>query len=107
MYIRPIKNSFGAYPPPQSTKAPGLVELPEEFFDTYIEFSGFVELETDGEKIISLDPNTEAFETWKAEVEEAATEETEEKPPVEVNNSDIWEELDKAYNEGRDSAYDS
>ena len=106
MYITPIKNSFGAYPPPQSTKAPGLIELPEEFFDTYIEFSGFVELETDGEKIVSLDPNTEAFEAWKAEAEKTE-EKPEEKPPVEVSNADIWEALDKAYNEGRDSAYDS
>lgn len=102
MYIRPIKNSSGAYPPPQSLKAKGLVELPEEFFETYIEFSGFVEIETDGEKVVSIEPNTEAYNAWEAE-----TEEEEVSTPVVANDAEIWEELDKAYNEGRDSAYDS
>lgn len=73
MYIKPKKNSFGAYPPPQSVQTLGLVELPEEFFDTYIEYSGFVELEIDGGKVVSIDPNTEAFEARKAEEAELAS----------------------------------
>ena len=69
-YINPNKTG-GAYPPPQSIKTPELVELPEEMLETFIEYSGFVELEITGDTVTGIAPNTADFEEWKAEQAEA------------------------------------
>lgn len=101
MYLKNAPNSAGAYPPPQSLRAGGLLIFPDEFLEEFIEYNGFVTLEIEGNTVTSIAPNTEAWETWKAK----QPEETPQTAPK--SQSVTWEELDTAYNEGRDSAYDS
>lgn len=101
-YIKNQKNELGAFPPPQKTKAEGLVILPEEMLDVYLEYSGFVSLGISDGVIFSVSPNASAYAQWKAEKETIASAQEEQTADIVT-----WEELDKAYNEGRDSAYDS
>lgn len=103
LYIRKTAGEAGAYPPPQSLKAKGLLFFPDEFLEEFISYNGFVSLEVEGEKVTAITPNLEAWEAWKAQQAEA--EET--SATYEDNKPVTWEELDTAYNEGRDSAYDS
>ncbi len=54
----------------QSLPAPGLVEVTEEQFQIYLSHNGFVKV-TVGEgdlegKAVSVTPDTEAWEAWKA-----------------------------------------
>ena len=103
MYIRATASEAGAYPPPQSLKAKGLLYFPNELLEEFISYNGFVFLEVDGENVTAITPNNEAWEAWKAQLAEVA----EISATAEDNKPVTWEELDKAYNEGRDSAYDS
>lgn len=103
MYILPIADEAGAYSNPQSTKAKGLVFLSDEFLEEYINCNGFVNLVIEGDTVTSISENTEAREKWLASLPEETAE-----PTAEASDDDIvtWAELDAAYNEGRDSAYD-
>ena len=103
MYIRPTASDAGAYPPPQSLKVKGLLYFPDELLEEFIAYNGFVFLEVDGESVTAITPNTSAWEAWKAqlaEVEKNAVTYADKKPVT-------WEELDLAYNEGVNGAYDS
>lgn len=103
MYIRATAGELGAYPPPQSLKARGLLFFPDELLEEFISYNGFVFLEVDGDKVTAITPNVEAWEAWKTQQTEA-----EENSATYGDNKPVtWEELDTAYNEGRDSAYDS
>lgn len=98
-YILPKKNSLGAYHNPQSLKCKGMVELPDDLLSVFVEYAGFVELEIKGETVVGVTPDVEAFEAWKAT-------QTEQTPAEKESGVVTWDELDAAYNEGRDSAYD-
>jgi hypothetical protein len=101
MYILPTPNEFGAYSNPQSKKVYGLVYLPDELIEQYINYNGFVFLTIECDTVTALEPNIEAWEAWKA----AQPEETDPKPSS--NGGTVtWGELDAAYNEGRDNAYE-
>lgn len=104
MYILPIADEMGAYSNPQSTKAKGLVYLPDEFLDTYIACNGFVNLVIENDIVTDISENTEARDAWLASLPE----ETTDTPTTDAGSDDVvtWAELDAAYNEGRDSAYD-
>lgn len=75
MYIRPTANEGGAYPPPQSRPAPGLIQLTDEQAATLVEYNGFVTIKemykpaADGfyKPVYEVEPNLEAWEAWKAE----------------------------------------
>ena len=67
MYIKPTPNKSGAYPNPQSSAAHGLVQFPDEFLDTFIAYNGFVTLTIAEDAVTAIEPNTEAWESWKAE----------------------------------------
>ena len=99
-YIKSEPNEGGGYSNPQSIKIPGLVELPEEHLETFINYNGFVVLTIEGDKVTGITPNVEAWEEWKASLPEVTE-------PEEDNSPVTWSELDEAYNEGRDTAYDS
>lgn len=99
-YLQPNLSSSGAYYPPQSTEAPGLLELPDEFLETFYNYAGFVTLTIEGDTVTAIEARAEDFEAWKA----TQTEEPEELPKPSDNVT--WAELDAAYNEGRDSAYE-
>lgn len=73
MYLQQEPNPSGAYPPPQSSQAPGLLELPEEFLEPFLTYSGYVTLTTLEEKVVALTPNLEAWEAWKASLPEEPT----------------------------------
>lgn len=97
-YLLPKKNSLGAYLSPQSLKCKGMVEIPDDLLSVFVEYAGFVELEIEGEMVVGVTPDVEAFEAWKALHTE--------KPTDTGSGVVTWAELDAAYNEGRDSAYD-
>ena len=67
MYIRPTPNAGGAYPSPQSSAAHGLVQFPDAFLDTFLDYNGFVTLTIENNTVTAIEPNTEAWETWKAD----------------------------------------
>ena len=64
-YIRATPNPSGAYPAPQSNPFPGAVALTDEQVATLIQYNGFVSITGEGESV-TVGPNTEAWEEWKA-----------------------------------------
>lgn len=79
-YIQAQANASGAYSAPQSRKAAGLIEMPDEYLETFIAYNGFVNFVTEEveeenplepenptvtRRVTSLTPNTEAWEAWK------------------------------------------
>ncbi len=102
LYIQPKPNKGGSYPSPQSLKAAGLVEFPEEFLDKFLDLNGFVTLTVVDNVVTAVRANNTARDAWLAEVsEQEAEQET-----GSDNGVVTWAELDAAYNEGRDAAYD-
>lgn len=98
-YINPNKNEMGGYYPPQTTYVTGLLNFPDEFFDTFQEYNGFVTLTIDGDIVTAVEPNVDAWEAWKAT-------RTTDEPTEPTSDMAIWDELDKAYTEGVNSAYE-
>lgn len=64
-YIRATPNPSGAYPAPQSNPFPGAITLTDEQVATLIQYNGFVSITGEGESV-TVEPNTEAWEAWKA-----------------------------------------
>ena len=70
-YIRSTPNSSGAYPAPQSNPFPGCLPLTDGQAAVLIQYNGFVTItqEPDPEiegSTVTVTPNTEAWEEWKA-----------------------------------------
>lgn len=70
VYIAP--NPSGAYPPIQEgvfeTCPEGMAEWPEELSaETFCRYNGFVTLTVENGKVTDCQPNTEAWEQWRAE----------------------------------------
>lgn len=70
-------NTSGAYPPIQDgqfSKCPiGFVMIPEDLDTTvFDEYSGFVSIQTHGNVVTSMTPNTACWESWKNEMNIAA-----------------------------------
>ena len=65
-YVQPNPNPSSAYPAPQSRTFPGAIELSDAQAQTLLEYNGFVVIEQtkDG---VTVTPNAEAWEAWKAE----------------------------------------
>ena len=99
LYLNPKPNETGGFYPLQTTNAIGLVNFPDEFFDTFQEYNGFVKLTIDGDTVTAVEPNIEVWEAWKATL---PTDE----PTEPTSDMAIWDELDKAYTEGVNSAYE-
>lgn len=70
MYITKEPNPGGAYPAPQSSPAPDLLELPDEFLELFLAYNGFVTLTSLDGKVTALAPNLEAWAAWKASLPE-------------------------------------
>ena len=64
-YMRATPNPSGAYPAPQSNPAPGLILLTDAQTQMVVDYNGFVTI-TEAEDGITVEPNTEAWEEWKA-----------------------------------------
>lgn len=72
MYLYPIQNKSGAYPPVQSTPFDGAIELTDEQAKIFVDYNGFVTI-TQTENSVEVTPNLEAWETWKKEEENKPT----------------------------------
>ena len=101
MYINPNPNSSGAYPAPQSNKAPGLLPLTEEQSALVVRYNGFVTItETEdqetGATVYSVEPNVEAWGAWKASLppeEEPAPTLNDRVSTLETDTADLQEAL--------------
>lgn len=70
-YVRSKPNASGAYPAPRSSCFPGCLPLTEGQAETLVQYNGFVtitqepdpEIETSG---VTVTPDLEAWEAWKA-----------------------------------------
>ena len=103
LYIITTKTEDGYYHSPQSLPAQGLAEFPEEFLDKFIELNGFVNLTITDGIVTAIRANNAAREAWLANIEE----QVEITPSGNTDGNVVtWAELDAAYNEGRDAAYD-
>ena len=80
-YIRATHNPSGAYPAPQSNPFPGAIALTDEQVATLIQYNGFVSITGEGESV-TVEPNTEAWEAWKASLPTATEPEPDPTPTV-------------------------
>lgn len=98
IYIDKIPNPSGAYPNPKNQPFSGSITLTDEQAEMFFAYNGFI-IVTETDDGVSVEPNAEAWEAWKAEHPESE----EEPPAVETT---VYDELDAAYQEGVNSAYD-
>lgn len=66
LYISTEKNKWGGYYSPQSTYADGLVAIPEELLDEFLDYNGFVSLTVENNVVVAISPEVELWEEWKA-----------------------------------------
>ena len=65
-YINATPNTTGNYGNPQGQLFPNCIKLPDELLSDYLAYNGFVNLTTEGDTVTAVEPNTEAWEAWKA-----------------------------------------
>ena len=65
-YINSTPNETGNYGTPMGQPFTECIKLPDELLADYLAYNGFVNLTTDGDTVTSVEPNTEAWEAWKA-----------------------------------------
>lgn len=66
MYISKKQNANGNHGNPQSNKFPSSVRLSDALLSDYLAYNGFVNLTTADDTVTAVEPNTEAWEAWKA-----------------------------------------
>ena len=65
IYINKQPNPSGAYPNAKCQPFPGCIALTDEQAEVFFQYNGFVTVtEIDGS--VMVEPNTEAWEAWKA-----------------------------------------
>ena len=103
-YLPTTPNASGAYPGPRSNPEPDAWPLTDEQAQMVVDYGGFVVVSRGDDGVVTVTPDETAWEAWKAE--QAAKEPS---PPPTESESDtsVWEQLDAAYREGVESAYDS
>lgn len=98
IYIDKTPNLSGAYPNPKNQPFPNCIALNDEQESVFFQYNGFVSVAETADGV-TVNPNIEAWETWKA----SQPEEAPEKNPEETEENSVWDELDAAYQEGVDS----
>lgn len=73
-FINPIPGTDGGYNPPQTTPAKGLVVLPDEFLNKFIELNGFVKLTIVDGVVTAVRANNVDRDAWLATATEQAEE---------------------------------
>jgi len=73
-YIKPIPNPSGAFPPPQSTPAPGLIAISDELAEVVTASRGFVSLAHDESQVREAIPLSDELAQWEAAHPEAVPE---------------------------------
>jgi hypothetical protein len=91
-YIKKTATASGAYPPPQSLKAKGLLNFPLEFLEEFNSYNGFVTLTVEGDTVTGITPNVEAWEAWKANKQD--------EPQTPTTENSVYDELAEAYRQG-------
>lgn len=70
IYIDPAPNSNGAYPNPKNRPFPWCIALSDEQAKIFFQYNGFVTVtqtpNENGGLDVAVEPNTEAWEEWKA-----------------------------------------
>ena len=66
MYISKNQIETGNHGNPQSNKFLNSVKLPDSLLSDYLAYNGFVNLTINGDTVTAVEPNTEAWEAWKA-----------------------------------------
>lgn len=66
MYINATPNASGAYSAPNSRPFTGSIILPDDMVSEFIRYNGFVVVTTEESVVTAIQPNTEAWEHWKA-----------------------------------------
>ena len=103
-YLPATPNASGAYPGPRSNPEPDAWPLTDEQAQMVVDYGGFVVVSQGDDGAVTVEPDTDAWEAWKAE--QAAKEPS--TPPTESeSDTSVWQQLDAAYREGVASAYDS
>lgn len=73
-YLTPTPNPSGAYPAPQSNPFKDAIPLTDEQAQMVVDYNGFVTITSHEEEyeegffrtVYTVEPNTEAWESWKA-----------------------------------------
>lgn len=97
IYIDKIQNPSGAYPNPKNQPFPGCIELNDEQANVFFEYNGFVIVSKENGKAVSVEPNVEAWEAWKASLPDPV--------PEPEEPASVWDELDAAYTAGYNEGY--
>ena len=71
-YVRSTPNPSGAYPAPQSNPFPGCLPLADSQADMLVQYNGFVTITQEPDEdvegsSVTVSPDLEAWEAWKAE----------------------------------------
>lgn len=82
-YIKPNANESGAYSSPQSNYAYGLIEITDEQALLVTFYNGFVNINVENE-VVTITPNIEAWEEWKA---------NNPKPEIEATTDEVLDTL--------------
>ena len=113
-YVRSTPNPSGAYPAPQSKYFPGALPLADSQAATLVQYNGFVTItqEPDEEiegSSVTVTPNLEAWEAWKAslppepEPEPTLDERVDELETTKADKTEVsavWDQMAAAYSEG-------
>lgn len=67
LYINPDQLESGAYGAPQSAEAPGLAQFPEKFLEVFNSTGGFVTMRIIRGIVADVQPDTDAWEAWRAD----------------------------------------
>ena len=66
LYSRP--DETGNYGNPMGQPFPDCIKLPDELLADYLTYNGFTILTIDGDTVTAVEPNTEAWDAWKATI---------------------------------------
>lgn len=95
IYIDKTPNPSGAYPNPKNQPFSDCITLTDEQAAVFFEYNGFV-IVTETEDGVTVEPNIEAWEAWKASLPEPEPEE----PETENSLEDRVTALETAIAEG-------
>lgn len=65
-YISSTLNETGNHGNPMGQPFTECIKLPDDLLSGYLAYNGFVNLTIDGDTVTAVEPNTEAWDAWKA-----------------------------------------
>ena len=70
LYVDRVKNDSGAYHNPQCEPFNSCIELDDAQSKVFLDYNGFVIITEENGKAVSVEPNIELWESWKASIQE-------------------------------------